>query len=444
MINSVSIIGLGKLGLVMAALFADKFHKVIGIDINKDFVDKINRGECPIYEPGMPELLQKAHSKLLATTDDYESAILSTDATFIIVPTPSDESGAFINDYILDTIRCMSPHLKKKRGYHLVTLTSTVMPGSMANVLAPALENLSGKKVGEDIGFCYSPEFIALGNVIYGMSKPDAVLIGESDNYAGDMLEGIYKIQCDSDPPIHRMSWWNAEVAKISLNVFMTAKMSLANTFAEVCERIPGGDSDAITNFLGCDTRIGRKYLKGAVGYGGPCFPRDNRAFAKFASTIGAQCQIQRDVDDFNNNHDRLIVERVIGVLGTRLSSRTVAILGLAYKPDVDMCEDSASIRIAEGFRKAGVWVKCYDPAAMADANRYLGNHRITYANSIDECLKGSDFCVITTPWPEFALLTVEQLKKTMNKPRVLDGWRQLDGEKLKKAGIEYYAIGVA
>ena len=277
-----SIIGLGKLGAPMAAVMAHKGHVVVGVDVNADYVAAIQQGHAPLKETGLEEMIQANRERLSATVN-YEEAVLGTDATFIIVPTPSDPDGTFSLRNVMIAAEKIGAALRKKQGWHLVVLSSTVMPGSTGGKLLPALEAHSGKKCGEGFGLCYNPEFIALGSVIRDMLNPDMILIGESDERSGEILEKLYTGVCDSNPHIRRMNHVNAELTKISVNTFVTTKISYANMLAQVCETLPGADVDVVTSAIGCDSRIGQKYLKGALGYGGPCFPRDNLAFSALA-----------------------------------------------------------------------------------------------------------------------------------------------------------------
>jgi nucleotide sugar dehydrogenase len=266
----ISIIGLGKLGSPMLASFAAKGHKVIGVDINSNFVQALNKGKAPVFEPQLAEYIS-ANKERISATQDYEKAILNSDITFIVVPTPSEEHGGFSNKYVIEAGKSIGEVLKKKSSFHLVVLTSTVVPGSTEGELLPVLEKYSEKKCGVDFGLCYNPEFIALGNVIQDFLNPDFVLIGESDPHSGEILESLYKEVCENNPPVKRMSIINAELTKIALNTYVTTKISYANMLAEICEKLPGGNIDVVTSALGLDRRIGSKYLKGALGFGGPC-----------------------------------------------------------------------------------------------------------------------------------------------------------------------------
>jgi len=436
-----SVIGMGKLGTPMAAIHAYRGYEVIGLDVNERLISEIRDGRCPIYEPGLEGLMARLNSRLRVTID-YGEAVGGSDVTFIIVPTPSGKDGRFSNDYVLSAVRGIAPALKSKKGYHLVVVTSTVMPGTTEGVVKPEIERLSGKKCGRDFGLCYSPEFIALGNVIDGMLNPDAVLIGESDEKAGSMLEGIYRKVCTNSPPISRMSLWNAEVAKISLNVYITAKMSVAEVFAEVSERIPGGNVDALVDFLGLDSRIGRKYLTAGSGWSGPCFPRDNRAFIEFAKELGLECPIQQSVDSFNRAYSVDIAKRAMSLLQHPFNT-TVSILGLTYKPDTNVIEESASLIMARVFCKAGLKVKVFDPAGMEATEKELGDLDVDYAKDVIGCLNGSDLCILATPWSELKVLQPKVFRANMRNPVVLDCWRVWDRVKFIDAGVEYHAVGV-
>ncbi|MDG6925623.1 MAG: nucleotide sugar dehydrogenase [Nitrososphaerota archaeon] len=269
-IRRVSVVGLGKLGLTLAAVLADSGYEVRGIELDGSKVDAVNEGRSPLYEPGLDELVRKNHARLSASTS-FEGQVAGTEATFVVVPTPSLESGAFSTDLVEKAMKSVGRELAKKKGYHLVVLTSTVGPGSMDGVVKPALEKASGRRVGAGLGLCYNPEFIALGDVIKGLRSPDFLLIGESDRKAGDALESIQKVVCTNSPPVERMEFVNAELAKIAVNSFVTMKMSFANTLAEISERLPGGNVDKVTSAVGRDRRIGGAYLRGATGFGGTC-----------------------------------------------------------------------------------------------------------------------------------------------------------------------------
>ena len=296
------------------------------------------------------------------------------------------------------------------------------------------LEKYSGKKCGNDFGLCYNPEFIALGKVIYDLLNPDFVLIGESDSKSGDFLENFYKNLCENNPPIKRMSIINAEIAKIALNVYVTTKISYANMLAELCEKFPGGDVDAITDALGCDSRIGHKYLKGALGFAGPCFPRDARAFLYTAKKTGLSFPLPVAVDAINKRQVARLSEKVLSLLP---KGKKIGILGLSYKPDTNVIEESQGLEIARALSEEEIKVVVYDPAAMDQARQVLGKN-VEFASSLEDCCKKADLILITTPWSEFKAIFPEWLKgKT-----VIDCWKILDSKKFDKK-VKYIAVGI-
>ena len=293
--QQISVVGLGKLGLCMAACIAAKGFKVIGVDVDESRIRQLSAGECPIAEKDLPELLRRVRENLRFTTD-VNDAVRNSAATFIVVATPSDPSGSFSNQYLMAAVGAIADSLKAKSTPHYVVVTSTVMPGTTGGPVRSLIEARSGKRCGSDVGLAYNPEFIALGTVVRDFQNPDFILAGQSDDATGDFLERFYRQVCDNNPPVARMNLISAEIAKLSLNCYVTMKISFANTLAEVCEKSPGANIDAITSGIGIDRRIGLPYLKGGLGFGGPCFPRDNQAFAAYAQQVGAQTMMPRTV----------------------------------------------------------------------------------------------------------------------------------------------------
>ncbi len=439
-VERISVVGIGKLGLCTAACFSSKGYKVIGVDVNPNTIAAVNEGRSPIYEPGLAELITKCQGRL-AATDDYQYAIENSEVTFIVVPTPSQDDGSFSTKYVEAAAHKIATVLRGKHAFHVVAVTSTVLPGDTENVVKPLLEEVSGKKCGIDFGLCYNPEFIALGSVLRDFMNPDVVLIGESDSKSGEILAEVYRTTCDSQPYIARMSPHNAELAKIALNAYITMKISFANTLAEICEHIPSGNVDLVTRAIGSDKRIGTKYLIGGVSYGGPCFPRDNKAFAFCAKRFGCRAKLSQTTDEVNKDQTDRIVHLVEQELG-KVKGANVAILGLTYKPNTDVIEVSASIEIASALSQKGARLCVYDPAGMENAKRIL-EVGTKYASSVEDCLADSELCVLATPWDEFRSLKPEDFTKNMRKPVLLDCWRILDPSKFTKA-VKYIALGRA
>ena len=419
-----SIIGLGKLGAPMAAVMAHKGHTVVGVDVNPAFVTAIQQGRAPVNEPGLPEMIQANHERLTATLD-YEEAILATEATFIIVPTPSNPDGRFSMRFVMSAAEKIGAALRKKKGWHLVVLSSTVMPGCTGGQLLPALETASGKKCGVDFGLCYNPEFIALGSVIRDMLNPDMILIGESDERSGGLLDRLYTGVCESNPRIQRMNYVNAELTKLSVNTYVTTKISYANMLAEICETLPGADVDVVTTAIGCDSRIGQKYLKGGLGYGGPCFPRDNVAFSALARANGAPALLAEATDALNKRQ----VPRLAEIVLSRLpEGGTAGILGLSYKANTEVIEESQGVGLAKELLARGVKVVVYDPAAMDNARKVLVG-AISFAKSAADCVAAADVVAIVTPWAEFKKVPASVFESGGKRRMVLDCWRILPSE---------------
>jgi UDPglucose 6-dehydrogenase len=440
-VKTLSVVGIGKLGLPLAAYYAHKGYKVIGVDVNPAIIRAVNEGKPPIYEPGLEELMGGLKGRLSAT-DDYQSAIANSEITFVTVPTPSEEHGGFSTKYVEEAARKIAKALKAKDAFQVVVITSTVLPGATETVIKPLLENVSGKKCGVDFGLCYNPEFIALGTVIRDLASPDAVLIGESEPRSGELLAEVYKTVCDNDPPIVRTSFYNAEVAKLALNVFITTKISLANAFAEICEQLPGGDVDVVTKFLGLDSRIGPKYLSGGLGYGGPCFPRDNLAFIALARQLNIKAWLQEATHQVNRHQNERIAKLIQRKLGDA-RGKTVALLGITYKSNTDVVEESASLEMAKRLLEEGASLRIYDPAGNDAARQVLGDKNVVYTTSVQDCLKGAELCILATRWDEFKSLTPEDFVKYMKKPLLLDCWRFFDRQKF--AGkVDYFALGLS
>ncbi|MBN8891521.1 MAG: nucleotide sugar dehydrogenase [Rhodospirillales bacterium] len=416
----IAVIGLGKLGSPLAAVLASRGHRVVGVDLNPSAVAAMNAGRAPVAEPGLQACIEAAAGRLRATTDFAELA--GTDLSFVIVPTPSGPDGRFSNRFVLDAVRRVGEALRCGGRYHVVNITSTVMPGSTGGEIRAALEAASGRVVGRDIGLTYNPEFIALGSVVRDLLRPDMLLIGQSDARAGDVLEAAYRGVVEGDPPVQRMGWIDAEITKIAVNTFVTTKISYANMLSEMCERLPGADVDVVTAALGRDSRIGPKYLRAALGYGGPCFPRDNVALASLARGLGVAADIAVATDAINRRQ----VDRVVALV-QRLAGGpvTVAVLGMAYKPDTPVVDESQGVLIARALAVAGHAVLIADPVALAGAAAVLGE-AVTPFGDAAAAVAAAEIVVVTTPDPVFAALNPGCFAAGGTRRVVVDCWRVL------------------
>jgi UDPglucose 6-dehydrogenase len=430
------VIGLGKLGAPMAAAIAAQGFTVTAVDVDAKKVDCIKRGLPPVKEPGLDQLLWTAGSNLEATMDAV-GAVEKSEITFIVVATPSEDGGGFSLKYVLPTCEAIGRALAKKQAYHLVVLTSTVMPGSTGGPVREALERTSGKKCGVDFGLCYGPEFIALGTVIRDLYNPDFVLIGESDAQSGEMLVETYKQICKNSPGVARMNFVNAEITKLAVNTYVTTKISYANMLARLCEKLPGADVNVVTDALGLDPRIGTKYLKGAVSYGGPCFPRDNRALAALAARLGASSGLAEATDRFNRAQVKSLAEMI---KASRAGDEPISVLGLTYKVSTDVVEEAFGVLLTQELAAAGIPVIVYDP--LADSKQAVGHcEGVRIAKDAEEGVAASGVVVLATPWPEFGQVPVAQWARRGSPRVVFDCWRAF-GYLNGVEGIRYVRLG--
>ncbi|MGJ0513091.1 nucleotide sugar dehydrogenase [Methylocystis sp.] len=429
-----SVIGLGKLGAPLAAVFAANGFSVIGLDLNAEAVEAVNARRAPVAEPLLQAMIDRGRERLRATTS-FDEAVADTDVTFIIVPTPSDASRLFSNAYVVDALTSVGGALRKKDSYHVVAVTSTLIPGSMDGEIRLALERSSGRKVGVDLGLCYNPEFIALGSVVRDMLHPDLILIGQSDDRAGSVIETVQRACVEGEPEFHRMSLVSAELAKIAINTFVTTKISYANMIGEMCDRLPGADAIAVTNAIGADSRIGHKYLRPAIGYGGPCFPRDNKALAALGGKLGVNCAIARATDEIN---DHQLNRLMAAIESCAAPGDVIAILGLSYKPDTGVIEESQGLALAARLLSAGYEVVASDPLALPAAQSMLQS-RARLFDDPAAAVAEADVVVVTTPWPQFAKLFVPSSSRPARRLTVIDPWGII--KRPAAAGVPFHLV---
>ncbi len=438
-----SVIGLGKLGSPFAALLAAKGNAVVGADVNERFVEMINRTEAPVPEPGLAELLKDTAGRLSATTD-VEDAAADADVVFVVVPTPSLPDASFDTAYAEAAFRSVGAGFRRDPSRRRVAvLTSTVLPGATDGPVRSALEEGAGRAVGDRLGLCYSPEFIALGSVIADMRAPDLILVGESAPWAGELVGGVLQAMTDNAAPLRRMSIVDAEVTKIAVNTFVTTKISYANMLAEICERLPGADASVVAETVGLDSRIGRAYLKPATAYGGPCFPRDNAALAALARRVGVSADIAEATDAVNRRQASELGRKIAAAAGP---GETVGVLGLSYKPGTNVAERSYGVDVAAWLAGEGLDVVAHDPAANTGAALILselGASGVRIAASMTTVLDDCDVLVISTPWPEFAGIDREiAARKRIHD--VFDCWRLCDTDPAAPSDARIWRTGAA
>jgi UDPglucose 6-dehydrogenase len=433
MIPHVSIIGLGKLGASIAVALASRGIHIIGVDNDPEALRSMAKGEFSFHEPSLAELFQ-ASSRHISVSASYDEAILGSEITFIVVPTPSNAQGAFSLVHVEKAFHVVGRALKAKSTWHTVVLMSTVLPGSLRMRLIPILEQYLGSLEDRQVGVCYNPQFVALGSVVADFLHPDLILIGEPTKQAGERLRHFYEAVFETFPAVFRMSLESAELTKLALNSFITMKISFANLLAQVCEHIPHGDVDQVTRALGSDHRIGPHYLVGGLGYGGPCFPRDNRALGYLLNTLGIPFSPLAAVDAFN----RAIPAQVFHALEPLLRRcKTVAVLGFTYKPGTRVVEASQALELIAAMVNHGIRVAAYDPLGSKEAAAQFPR-AADFFESAEACLEKAPVVIIGTPDPAFLDIPAE----AFHGKTVIDLWR-LFSDRFKAAdAVRYVPFG--
>ena len=409
----IAVIGLGKLGLPLAALFAHSGHTVHGFDHSQALRESLTSGTFESSEPGLMQMLNQAKRQLIIS-DSILDAVVDSDAVFVIVPTPSMDSGHFTNEYVLDAIKAMGPALLKNRKKIAIDIVSTVMPGSCDGPIKDEIEKSVGEEIGERIGLCYNPEFIALGSVIKDMQQPDMHLLGESHEWAGDVIQEILTSAVIQEVPCQRMSLKEAELVKIAINNFVTMKISYANSLYQAAENLGGISIDVVTGAIGLDSRIGHKYLKGAAPYGGPCFPRDTRALSALYNDLNISNALPMATEQVNNSHVEFIKEYIAKSIG---SAKRVGVVGISYKPGTPVIEESPGVAIVNALLSQGFEVMTWD-----DEGAKVHDQLSSSLDSLELLIQNSDFIIVTRPFDhaEKILLRISQSGKNW-----LDLWRQ-------------------
>ena len=410
--KTAAVIGLGKLGAPLLAVLSQHF-KVVGVDADPAIGAALRDGKQVYYEADVDRLLTKYRRRyrIAATIDE---ALDEASVIFIVIATPSTPEGKFDCTQIAAACRQIgySPHLKP---HHLIVVVSTVLPTQTETEILPALQ-AGGKQAGRDFDLCYNPSFIALGSVVRNIQSPDLLLIGEriEGSSAGDRLEALHRKLCTNRPPVMRMNFINAEVTKLALNSFVTTKISYANMIARLCEKLPGADSSVVLSTIGVDRRVGSAYFQGAIGYGGPCFPRDNLALAAIAGEAGADASLVAGVHDFNERQPGYLYSLIAAQLTPQDS---IGMLGVTYKPDTHSIEHSQAWQVLAMFAAQRQDVGFYDPQAITDPPPAT----IRRFSSAAECAAHSSVVIIGTCWAQF-----RDISSVLNKGKVrcvIDLW---------------------
>lgn len=427
---NIAVIGVGYVGLPAGAGFAKHGHQVTCVDIDEEKVEKINNGECPIYEEGLPELLEEVVSqgKLKATTNTV-SAVKDADIVLMAVGTPMDEEGNINLDYVKQASKDVAEGMKERDGYQTIVVKSTVVPGTTEDLIE--IFEQSGKKAGEEFGACMNPEFLREGTALDDFLNPDRIVIGELDERSGDYLEKIYS---EFDAPVMRTGLKEAELIKYASNSLLATKISFINEIGNLCKEL-GIDVYDVADGVGLDSRINRDFLDSGAGFGGSCFPKDVRALIRFMEKEGEEPRILKDTISVNEDQKTKLVDQLEEHY-QNLSGRKIAVLGLSFKPGTDDIRQSPAIDIISELKEKGAKVKAYDPKAVE--NMKQEHPDIEYTGSYQEALEGSNAALIVTDWEKFNEIDREDLKK-MENALILEG-RRMDYEinKENREGINW------
>ncbi|HEX5054208.1 MAG TPA: UDP-glucose/GDP-mannose dehydrogenase family protein [Planctomycetota bacterium] len=429
----IAVIGSGYVGLVVGTCFADSGNRVACVDVNADKIARLQRGEVPIYEPGLEELLQRnVAERRMSFSTDIVGAIKAAQVVFIAVGTPQDEDGSADLSHVLSVADSIGANMN---GYKVVVLKSTVPVGTNRKVR----ERIAAK-AGQPFDVVSNPEFLKEGAAIDDFTKPDRVVVGCDSERARKVMEELYGPFLRTGKPLLIMDPPSAEMTKYAANAMLATRISFMNEMARICEAV-GADVNHVRKGIGTDARIGFPFLFAGVGYGGSCFPKDVRALVSTAKEHGYAPHIVPAVERVNEEQKQLLFAKVKKHYGD-LRGRRFAVWGLAFKPKTDDMREAPSLVLIEALLGAGATVTAFDPEAIRETQRILGD-RITYADSALAACEGADGLILVTEWSEFRHLDLDEVKARLAQHVVFDGRNIWDGERVRAQGFTYYGIGV-
>ncbi len=429
----ISVIGTGYVGLVVGTCFAESGNDVICVDIDERKLKLLRKGESPIYEPGLTDLLKKnLQEDRLTFTSDLSAAVRKTEIIFLALPTPQSEDGSADLKHVLDVSREIG---KLMNGYKIIVNKSTVSVGT-----ADKVREIVAAQTDHEFDVVSNPEFLKEGAAVNDFMKPDRIVIGSRSQRALAMMQDLYAPFIRTGNPVIIMDERSSELTKYASNAFLATKVSFMNEVANLCERV-GADIDLVRKGMGSDPRIGQQFLFAGVGYGGSCFPKDVAALIKTASNVGYDLQIVNAVEEVNRKQKRIIVEKMKKHYKSHLRGSTIALWGLSFKPNTDDLRDAPALQIIDTLLKEGVALRVHDPEAMEETKKLIG-HSVKYFENNYDALKGVDGLVIVTEWNEFRRPDFERMKSLMKSPVIFDGRNIYDPIRLRSQGFVYYGIG--
>ena len=435
---NIAIVGTGYVGLVTGTCFAETGVNVTCVDVNAEKIENLQKGIIPIYEPGLEDMVQRnVNAGRLHFTTALENCLDNVDIVFSAVGTPPDEDGSADLRYVLAVAKTIGANMKK---YTLVVTKSTVPVGTAHKVKDTIQAELDKRGVSIEFDVASNPEFLKEGNAIDDFMSPDRVVVGVESERAKKLMTKLYKPFMMLNSRVIFMDIPSAEMTKYAANSMLATRISFMNDIANLCELV-GADVNMVRDGIGSDSRIGRKFLYPGCGYGGSCFPKDVKALIKTAEQNGYPMRVLKAVEEVNETQKSLLFEKLEKIFNGDLEGKTIALWGLAFKPGTDDMREAPALVLIEKLRKAGCVVRAYDPAAMGESKRRIGD-TIFYACDMYDALLDADALMLVTEWKEFRLPAWGVVKKTMKQPVILDGRNIYDVKELQDLGFVYHCIG--
>lgn len=434
----IAIVGTGYVGLVSGTCFAEIGVDVTCVDTNTSKIESLQKGIIPIYENGLEEMvLRNAKAGRLKFTTSLESCVNEVDMVFSAVGTPPDEDGSADLSYVLAVARTIGQTMNK---YLVVVTKSTVPVGTAQKVRSTIQEELDkrGMKIAFDVAS--NPEFLKEGNAIADFMSPDRVVVGVESEQAKQMMSKLYKPFLLNNFRVIFMDIPSAEMTKYAANSMLATRISFMNEIANLCELV-GADVNMVRSGIGSDTRIGRKFLYAGIGYGGSCFPKDVKALVKTARLAGYEMKVLEAVEQVNEQQKSILFQKLSTHFKGQLSGKVIALWGLSFKPETDDMREAPALVLIDKLRQAGCTVRAYDPAAMEEAQRRIGD-AVYYAKDMYDAILDADALMLVTEWKEFRMPTWSVIKKAMKQYVVLDGRNIYDNKELEELGFIYHCIG--
>jgi UDPglucose 6-dehydrogenase len=429
---NIAVIGTGYVGLVAGSCFAEGGNDVLCVDNNAEKVEKLNQGVIPIYEPGLPELVERnMREERLSFTTDLEDAVKKSLVVFLAVGTPTTPTGAADLTAVFDVAAAIGKAMDR---YKVVVTKSTVPVGT-----AKKIREIIKKHTKQPFDVVSNPEFLKQGAAVDDFMRPDRVIVGADDPRPAEILRDLYAPFVRTGNPVMIVDVQTAEVVKYAANAFLAARISFMNEIANLCDAV-GADVDMVRKGLGSDTRIGPAFLFPGVGYGGSCFPKDTRALIETGRENNYDMKILQAVHEVNVAQPRRFVDKVVGHFGD-LKGKRLAVWGLAFKPRTNDMRDAPAIAIIDELLEKGATVSAYDPEAMEEAKRIFKSRIQLCANNYS-CLEGVDALLVVTEWQAFRNPNFERMKGVMGQPVIFDGRNIYDAEHLRELGFRYYGVG--